>query len=560
MSETTARSIDRRHDLDALRAVAMLLGIGLHGVLSFVPFPWPVQDSHQNESFTLFFFAVHGFRMPLFFLISGFFTAMLWRKRGLGSLISHRFRRIFLPCMLGLVTVVPLVNWVSGVAMSSGNTGMPTGTDGAWAAAATGDIETLTDFEGDLNAVDKVSGQTLLSLAALVGQADSVAILIDRGADVNTPNAEGGTALHNAAFLGRAKIAERLIDAGAITDFANIRGETPLDSLRANWQITEMVADYIRVDIDRDAVESGRSEIASMIQGDALLNEENETEQKIERAVEAAIVMAFIMPFFHHLWFLWFLCWLVVGFVFYALFADWLEIKSAPRWLIASPIRYLWLIPITMLPQAVMGMGQAMFGPDTSAGVLPMPHVLFYYAIFFGFGVLYFDCHDDRVRVGKYWPITLLVSLAVVLPLGLEFSMGTFGFGKGLVDPAWHRTLSVFLQVTYAWMMSFACMGLFQRFVRRENKTIRYLSDSSYWLYVAHLPLIIGIQLLVKDWPLPASVKLLLVCATTSAILLLSYQTCVRYTPIGWMLNGRRERPSQKPAGEEPILAELVTD
>ncbi|MHC4606447.1 MAG: acyltransferase family protein, partial [Planctomycetota bacterium] len=99
----------RRHDLDALRGFAMLLGIALHAGLSFVEFPWVVQDSRQHALFGVFFLAVHAFRMPLFFLLSGFFTAMLWRNRGMSRLIRHRWRRIVLPLLLGLVTVTPTV-------------------------------------------------------------------------------------------------------------------------------------------------------------------------------------------------------------------------------------------------------------------------------------------------------------------------------------------------------------------------------------------------------------------------------------------------------------------
>ena len=44
----------RYHDLDALRAFAMLLGIVLHGLLSFLPTPiWPVQDIYQSEVYFL---------------------------------------------------------------------------------------------------------------------------------------------------------------------------------------------------------------------------------------------------------------------------------------------------------------------------------------------------------------------------------------------------------------------------------------------------------------------------------------------------------------------------
>ena len=58
----------RYHDLDALRAVAMLLGIVLHGMLSFVGWLiWPVQDASQSELYGIPVMFIHGFRMSLFF-------------------------------------------------------------------------------------------------------------------------------------------------------------------------------------------------------------------------------------------------------------------------------------------------------------------------------------------------------------------------------------------------------------------------------------------------------------------------------------------------------------
>ena len=79
----------RYHDLDALRAFAMLLGIALHGFLSFMPNPiWPGQDIDQPHwkvpseiiqtmeqagasvpkkysPYQFALHAIHGFRMPL---------------------------------------------------------------------------------------------------------------------------------------------------------------------------------------------------------------------------------------------------------------------------------------------------------------------------------------------------------------------------------------------------------------------------------------------------------------------------------------------------------------
>ena len=99
-----ASPTERRSDLDALRASAMMLGIVYHGALSLaLGFPWFVQDPSANGAMYVFQSWVHGFRMPLFFIISGFFTAMLWKKRGAGALVSHRFRRVFLPCLVGAI-------------------------------------------------------------------------------------------------------------------------------------------------------------------------------------------------------------------------------------------------------------------------------------------------------------------------------------------------------------------------------------------------------------------------------------------------------------------------
>ena len=88
----------RFHELDALRATAMLLGIVLHAFLFLIPQAWPIQHPDPPASvYWLALNAIHGFRMPVFFLLSGFFTAMLWERRGLRQLALHRAKRIALP-------------------------------------------------------------------------------------------------------------------------------------------------------------------------------------------------------------------------------------------------------------------------------------------------------------------------------------------------------------------------------------------------------------------------------------------------------------------------------
>ena len=93
-------------------------------------------------------------------------------------------------------------------------------------------------------------------------------------------------------------------------------------------------------------------------------------------------------------------------------------------------------------------------------------------------------------------------------------------------------------------MMTFGFIGLFRKLCTRENNTIRYVSDSSYWLYVTHVPLIIVTQLAVRDWPLASGVKYFLVLLAVTGLLLLIYQFLVRYTWLGRLLNGPRAHPA----------------
>jgi len=554
----------RRHDLDALRAFAMLSGIALHAALSFMPMFWPVQDSRQNEFFGLIFAAIHGFRMPVFFVMSGFFTAMLWRQRGLRSVLGHRFRRVLLPLMLGLVTVIPAVNWVVGKAIESGprQTVQADVADGAdvnqrdpqsgltpLSLAVISDqtetVERLLQKGAEAGAGNR-DGSTPLAVAALLGRTEAAGLLIEAGADVHARAADGSTPLHTAAFFGRAETVELLVQEGADITAKNNYGQTPLEVTKTDWKTTQFIAAMVHVEVDKEEVEAGRSRAAELLRPHGAGGDPAAARTEAAEQVVGALVRIFMLtPFFHHLWFLWFLCWLVAGFGVYAALADRLGWRGLPDWLMLSPARFLWLIPLTMVPQWFMGSIVPMFGPDTSAGLLPMPHVLVYYAIFFGFGALYFDSDDDSGRVGRRWWLSLPLGLFVIFPLGMEFSMGVFGFRDQLVPAVLQRPISALLQVTYAWLMTFGLMGLFRRMLTSANYTIRYISDSSYWLYLTHVPLIIGAQLVVRDWPMPATVKFMLVCGVVTAFLLITYQTLVRYTWLGRFLNGPRKRPEK---------------
>ena len=515
-SSTPAPSLPagrRLHDLDALRGFAMLLGIALHASLSFFPGFWVAVDDRASSDgwFDEFFHAVHGFRMPLFFLLSGFFTAMLWRRRGLRRLVEQRALRVALPFAIFVLPIGLVMAATVERATDAGIEDYIEETGDIWTAVFLGNedaVEALLDRGVDADAPNPAEGgDTPLHVAAFTGDAPMVEVLLERGADPASQSA-GGRPIDYAVFVGSADVADLLVDAGA-DDPRPPGGE---------W-----------ADVSFWAEGAGEAE---------RLQEELGLDPWVGSAWATNL---------NHLWFLWFLVWLVAGFVAIALVAD----RVAPG--TAAPTRWtgwvMWaLIPLTLVPQLQMGDGGAvrLFGPETSTEWLPIWHVLAYYAVFFAFGALLSGRSDGRggvlvERIGRWWPL-LGVGSAATFWIGLDITFD--------LDRSWF--VASVLQVAYTWLTIVALIGVFRAVLGTERRGVRYLSDSAYWLYLAHLPFVVAGQTTIRNWDLPAGVKFVGLTAVTTLLLLASYQLVVRYTPLGTLLNGRRERPRSRAVAEEP--------
>ena len=528
-----------RHDLEALRALAMLLIITFYGCLSFFNGPWPIQDVQKNEGFGVFVLVVHGFQMPLFFLTSGFFTAMLWRTRGVKGMLEHRLRRLFMPLMFGLVTIAPATYWINETLIE---TTLQRARDAApspledskvniWSAVKTGNLEALKVHLAngvDLNTQEPQSGLTALSWAIFTGEVEVVEQLLKAGADINGQNRDGGTPLHHAAFMGRDRIARILLQNGADVEARDENGETPLNRAQADWTgIYERVRD-LQVKLDPVKAYYGRTRIATMLtQYESTGKLPNvKTQNRLWRLLTTGSVFA-------HLWIFWLLCWLVLAFALYAAIAERRLWRGPPTKMLLSPLRYLWLIPLTMVPQWFMSAKGAIpnFGPDNFISIIPMAYIPIYYGIFFFFGAFYYDCDDSEGNLGRQWIITMPVALLVIFPVTL-----TLGFSQSLLGQYRHIVLLI-LKALYAWLMVFSLMGISHELISRENRIWRYLSDVAYWLYLACLPLLLLVQEMVRTWDLPAVIKLGLVCFAVTSILLLIHQFFLRYTFLGTLLN-----------------------
>lgn len=550
--EAVARTA-RRHDMDALRAFAMLLGILLHGCMSFTGFPSFVQDKHTSMAFVLLIMPIHGFRMQLFMLVSGYFTMMVWRKRGLKSMLRQRFYRIFIPCVLGLVTVIPAMElamvWASRYGTKQEAAGeAPATLPEAIRRHNMAALNKLIEAGADVNEADVEFKIPPLNWAALTGDADAAKMLIDHGADLNSKTADGNTALFHAAFLGQVEVIKLLIEKGADLAKRNNKGETAVDAAGTPMGATAFVANMLRIPLkDEEEIVIGREEsLHELKKHGAVSKKDSKNEGWLDRARSVYTdfiaserfqtsltrhgrpVHLVLTSVFHHLWFLWYLCWLICFFAAGAIAFGGGRKWGFPQMKFVSKNRLWWLAGITMLPQLFMGATSPSFGPDTSTGILPPPHLLAYYGIFFGVGALYFDCENENLELGKRWRRSLPLTLLVCFPLGMTtMSRPVIG---GLV------------QVFYTWTMVFALMGWFQEKMQVENQRIRYLSDSAYWLYLAHMPVLIVLQGWVKNWDYRCGFKYIFICSFATMLLLVSYEYLVRHTWIGWLLNGKKIR------------------
>ena len=591
----------RRHDLDALRAIAMLLGIVLHGSMSFMPGLSVIRDTQQAAWVWIVFLTIHGFRMPLFFLVSGFFTAMLWRKRGLKKMLLQRSVRILLPCLLGAVTIVPLDSfvgrWAAGYGKRLAEEKQSNVTKESprtlFEAIRNSDFKTTKDFleksgsRLDLSALDPEFKLPALHLASLLGRNKVVEILVHRGADIQQLDDGKRTALHAASFLGRVGVVKILLDHEIDVSVQGNADDTAMDSTYTDWETTQGIASWLKVpELNRKHIETGRKRIRELLLKAGAISQENIDDKKLpattpnsterknqnsffgkkaleiirsgytawltsdrfktgfKRADKKGVVDHGIFEnlkprhlifsrVFDHLWFLWFLCWLILIFVCTESLLQCMHISLWQLWPFQLNTSIWWMVPLTLLPQLLMGsMSPRMhFGPDTSLGILPQPHLVVYYSIFFGFGMSMFISNEKADDLGRWWPLHFL---AATLCFPVAFAT--------IANPV----ITAVPQILFAWLMCFGCIGIFKTWCSTESRTFRYISDSSYWLYLMHIPLVMVLACLIQTWRLPVFVKLCIICFGATFILLITYQLFVRHTWIGLMLHGSRKKESLK--------------
>lgn len=184
-------------------------------------------------------------------------------------------------------------------------------------------------------------------------------------------------------------------------------------------------------------------------------------------------------------------------------------------------------------------------------GLLPNTTALVAYgtAILFGWFLHRQNHLLDSIK--SYWKVYLALAIALTViclsMIGLTPKVSTVLTGND-------KHVYAILYALAIWGWTFAFMGAAMQYLTRENKVIRYLADSSYWVYIIHLPIVVALQVYMHSWALPAAVKYVIILAVSLPIMLLSYHGLVRYTWIGKVLNGKKYPRKAEPA---PIPQEI---
>jgi glucans biosynthesis protein C len=242
-----------------------------------------------------------------------------------------------------------------------------------------------------------------------------------------------------------------------------------------------------------------------------------------------------------HLWFLEYLLLLyAVAAVLLALTSLLPEkVRSAGLALFRSGLQAVWaplpmagLTFLTLLPMRWPGLQD----PPSFA---PTPHILLAYAVPFFFGWLLYHARDLlEVLNRRAWFYGLLGLVLCVAYVALLFLLPRGAGFYGL-----RAVLALAM-----WCLIFGITGLFLRYFSGHSPLWRYLCDSSYFIYLAHLPVILLLQLVTFNVPLPAVVMAPIVLIVTTIVLLPIYTYAVRPTFVGALLNGRRYPSAIVPA------------
>jgi glucan biosynthesis protein C len=384
----------RIYGIDALRAVAMMLGIVLHASIAYKANHhrnWIHDEQFNHPTFDLLYFFIHSFRMPVFFLIAGFFCRLLYHKIGEKQFAIHRWKRVAIPFIAGVLLILPF---------------------------------SLIPYNIYFN--EYIMG-------------------LDRDQAIRTSTSLG--------------------------NIVRFRGLAHL------WFLYDLLIFYVCMLIIMRVAQTG------MV-------------KKAFNAFDKWLSGASI----HKAW--------------------WIILVSIPVFLVLLPDKELFVITDTyLIPRRITNL------------------------LFYGYLFVVGWCMHKRMDIfgllTKKFPILITAGMVLCLVLFyVEF--------RGLLENKWLHTLAKLGAAFQVILLTMGSIGVFLHYFKSESWFWKYVSDSSYWIYLVHLGLVTGLQLYFLNSGVPGILRFPLALLITLVITIATYQWFVRYTFIGNILHGPRKRKKQK--------------
>jgi len=101
----TKKTQQREYFLDSIRAWLMLLGVPFHLSLIYSVQNWSVNSPATSDWLTILNDFIHAFRMQVFFVISGYFSYMLYLRYSRSHWLKVRMQRVGIP----MLAAIPLI-------------------------------------------------------------------------------------------------------------------------------------------------------------------------------------------------------------------------------------------------------------------------------------------------------------------------------------------------------------------------------------------------------------------------------------------------------------------
>jgi fucose 4-O-acetylase-like acetyltransferase len=257
------------------------------------------------------------------------------------------------------------------------------------------------------------------------------------------------------------------------------------------------------------------------------------------------------------LWFLWYLLIIdVVAASAYLLAPGMLSrLGHAMSRMIARPLAGIVLLA---LPTALMLWPQPdWIASPASSNFIPDPAMLAYCALFVGFGVT-LCVHRQLVGLvtENAWRWAAC-AVAAAVPAGVLFTLhGSSAYGSNVEV----HGAALLIYAIATWTSVIALIGLANRYIRRPWPALRYLADSSYWIYLSHLAPMVLLAGALGSTALATGPRFALIVIGSLGFSLATYPLLVRHTFVGRVLNGPRPRATsgaarasgRRPASDRP--------